>query len=109
MGDRIRFIALRAVQGWKAEVGQVGNPGCHCEREGRVTVPKRIRAGVVWVWGRTRGKWQGSQKVTFVQLLVRKEDLGLQQECICDLGASRFEDNIFQPKTQHVMSADECV
>lgn len=46
MEDGIGLIALRAVQGWKSEAGQVGNPGCHCEKEGTVTVPERIRAGV---------------------------------------------------------------
>lgn len=76
------MIALRVVQGCKSEVGQVGNPGCHCEKEGTVTVPKHIGA-----WGKIRGKWQAS---LFVQLLVRKEDLGLH-------------------KNHNVINTDECI
>lgn len=49
MKDGVALMALRTVQGWKSETGQVGKPGCHCEKEGMVKVPKHIRAGVVWV------------------------------------------------------------
>lgn len=45
MVDGIELIALRVVQSWKSEVGQVRNSGCHSKEEGKVTRQKHIRAG----------------------------------------------------------------
>lgn len=51
-GEQFRAGSLKA--------GQVRNPGCHREKEGKVVQPKRT---VVWVSGRLRGK-EGNQRVS---------------------------------------------
>lgn len=51
MVDGIELIALRVVQSWKSEVGQVRNSGCHSKEEGEVTRQKHIRAGGVFGCG----------------------------------------------------------